>query len=93
MRFFDRFRRPGGLSCHQVRQLVQSYLDGELHGPEVDKLTAHLHRCRRCGVEAEAYRRIKAALGAPAPGPTVERLRDFAMAVPASEDPDTLAPG
>lgn len=87
MRFFDRFRSPGGLSCRQVQQLVQSYLDGELHGPEVDKLTAHLHQCERCGVEAETYRRIKAALGSPAPPRTIDRLRDFALAIPANEDP------
>lgn len=87
MRFFDRLMRPGGVSCHRVRQLVQSYLDGELHGPEVDKLAAHLHRCKRCGVEAESYRRIKAAFSAPVPEQTVDRLRRFALSVPTTEHP------
>ena len=76
------FQRPGGLSCPQVQALVQSYLDGELTGPDVDKLTAHLHRCRRCGIEADTYRRIKAALSAPPPPASVERLRDFALTIP-----------
>lgn len=79
--------RPGGVSCHRVRQLVQAYLDGELHGPEVDKLATHLHRCKRCGVEADSYRRIKAALGAPVPAPALDRLREFARSVPTNENP------
>ena len=86
MNLFDRFRRPGGLSCAQVQELVQSYLDDELDRTKADKLREHLHRCERCGVETDVYRRIKASLAAPAPPESVDRLRRFALAIPDTAD-------
>ena len=51
-------------------------------GDDVDAamLSQHLELCRRCGLEAETYRRIKAALAsrrAEVPEESIERLRAF----------------
>ena len=73
-------RRP--MSCAQVASLLQQYLDGELSGPRVGRLAIHLEDCRRCGLEADAYERIKHALGSsvdPVPQEMVDRLREFGM--------------
>lgn len=87
MRALEWFLRPGGMTCTQVRNLVQSYLDGELDEHQAAKLAAHLHRCRRCGVEAETYRQIKASLASPPPAASVERVRQFAYRlVPPGDD-------
>lgn len=75
-------RRESGISCARVQKLVQSYLDGELTGPDVAKLANHLHQCRRCGVEAATYERIKAALAAPPPADSVARLQAYAASIP-----------
>lgn len=68
--------------CMHVGPKLQAYLDGEVD--EVDEATvrrvaAHLEYCRRCGLEAAAYREIKRALGAreqPA-ADALARLRAF----------------
>lgn len=81
MRLLMRLRRKEGISCARVQDLVQSYLDGELEGPERDRLAAHLHRCRACGVEAATYERIKTALAPAPPVESVERLQCFASSI------------
>lgn len=69
------------LSCLEVGRLLQRYLDGELAtDAEVSSLGAHLEDCRRCGLEADTYRRIKqvlAARGVEVPAESVRRLREF----------------
>ncbi len=69
------------LSCPEVGRLLQRYLDGELvTAAAVDALAAHLDECRRCGLEAETYRHIKAALAGrrrAVPSESVDRLRRF----------------
>lgn len=81
MRMIMRLRRKAGISCARVQDLVQTYLDGELEGPDRERLAAHLDRCRPCGVEAATYERIKTSLAAPAPVETVERLERFAASI------------
>lgn len=78
--------RPGeSLSCAEVGRLVQRYLDGELEREsEVDALAAHLEACRRCGLEAETYRRIKDGLAAHSPevpAESIARLRAFGQSL------------
>jgi anti-sigma factor RsiW len=54
-------RRPMG--CAEVGRLLQVYLDGELDDEtRARRLRAHLDDCRRCGLEAETYKRLKASL-------------------------------
>ncbi|MDW3216807.1 MAG: zf-HC2 domain-containing protein [Ilumatobacteraceae bacterium] len=74
--------RPGEpMTCPEVGRLLQRFLDDEL-SDDVDAamLSQHLELCRRCGLEAETYRRIKAALAsrrAEVPEESIERLRAF----------------
>jgi anti-sigma factor RsiW len=68
------------LSCNQVGQVLQAYLDDELDEDAAHKVAAHLEDCRRCGLEAETYEALKASLRR---GPSgladepVARLREF----------------
>ncbi len=54
------FRR--GLSCDQVAEVLQQYLDEELEASQVPKVLKHLETCKDCGLEAEVYTRIKTSL-------------------------------
>jgi anti-sigma factor RsiW len=77
-------RRRSRVSCKEVGRLLQSYLDDEDTGDRSDQIRAHLADCRRCGLEAEAYRRIMASLAdqaEPLPEASIERLRGFARAL------------
>ena len=56
-------RRSGGpMDCGEVGRLLQFFLDGQLDERRTARLTAHLEECRRCGLEAETYQRIKSSL-------------------------------
>jgi anti-sigma factor RsiW len=68
------------LSCHQVGQVLQTYLDDELDHAAARKVVAHLEDCRRCGLEAETYEALKASLQRVPAGladEPVVRLREF----------------
>ena len=54
------FRR--GLSCHQVLEVLQSYIDGETDAETARKVAAHLDGCGICDHESEVYEKIKASL-------------------------------
>jgi hypothetical protein len=74
--------KPGEqLTCPEVGRLLQRFLDDELADPvAVDALADHLDACGGCGLEAETYRRIKAALAerrVDLPVESLERLRSF----------------
>ena len=76
------WRRRGPLDCAQVGKLLQQYLDGELHDGRDDGIHEHLEQCLRCGLEADAYERLKASLATrgrvEVDDPSLERLRSFA---------------
>jgi anti-sigma factor RsiW len=68
------------LSCRQVAEVLQSYLDRELDDHTAGKVAAHLEDCRRCGLEAETYAALKDALKRGPAGfadDSVTRLREF----------------
>ena len=73
-------------TCHDVGRVLQEYLDDDLDPSTVAKVTAHLEHCRRCGMEADAYTRIKDSLARvgrqglihPEDQLSIERLRRFA---------------
>lgn len=50
------------LSCRQVGEMLQSYLDAELDDLSTRRITNHLDDCRRCGMEHAVYRSIKTSL-------------------------------
>lgn len=77
MRWLSSRRR---LHCMEVGRLVQHYLDGEIDERRAPLVAAHLEDCRRCGMSATTYRRIKESLARsaqPLPEDTVDRLRAF----------------
>jgi anti-sigma factor RsiW len=81
---------PGGLSCHQVGEMLQEYLDGHIDADRAERIEAHLEECRRCGLEAETYERIKATLAAQRPeipADSVDRLRAFGERLARGDDP------
>lgn len=74
--------RPGEpMTCPEVGRLLQRFLDDELgDDADAEMLSQHLEACRRCGLEADTYRKIKAALEsrrAEVPKESLERLRTF----------------
>ena len=86
-RFFGRRAR---LSCHQVGQLLQTHLDGELDAERTKQVADHLDDCLRCGLEAETYRAIRAALvrRAPVDAEPLARLHDFSTRLAAGDPED-----
>ncbi len=77
----DMFRRRGGSRCIEIGRRIQSYLDDGLDPDTAAKVSHHLAACRRCGLTAEDYRRLKLALAetsAPIPVEPLQRLRALA---------------
>ena len=77
-----RRRRPadGPLDCAAVAARMDEYLDAELDAATSRRVAEHLEDCRRCGLEADTYQRIKDALAEQRPaldGEAVARLRAF----------------
>ena len=81
MRIWIRQRRAERqASCAEVAQVLQSYLDGHVDDLTARRVSDHLEHCRRCGLEAETYQAIKAALSKPGrevDSETLERLKAF----------------
>lgn len=81
-----RTRMVGMRTCREVGRVLQTYLDGDLEPSQVGKVAAHLEHCRRCGMDAATYIRIKDSLARvgrdglihPEDRLSVERLRRFA---------------
>lgn len=77
---FDMFRKKGGVTCLQVARILQRYLDDQLDEGAAAQVADHLDECRRCGLDAESYRKVKVALAGRSRPPTpdqVERLTSF----------------
>lgn len=90
-----RFRhRSDEATCREVSRVLQSYLDGQVDELTARRVARHLDACRRCGLEAEVYARIKEAVGridAAVPSLPIARLRDFARRL-ADEGPQASEP-
>ena len=89
MKLFGR-KPPGNMSCHQVGEVLQEYLDGHIDAERAKRIEAHLEECRRCGMEFETYERIKVTLAAQRPeipADSIERLRAFGERLARGEDP------
>lgn len=87
----DMFRRKGGARCIEIGRQIQTYLDGGLDAAAVAKVSNHLDACRRCGLSADDYRRLKVTLAetsAPIPAESLQRLQAFAAGL-ASGDTST----
>lgn len=87
----DMFRRKGGARCIEIGRQIQTYLDGGLDQSAAAKVSSHLHACRRCGLTADDYRRLKLALAEtsiPMSAEPLQRLRALAAEL-ASGDTST----
>ena len=92
MSWRDRFRPSGRrpMTCEEVGTWLQHYLDHELDERGSGRLAAHLEDCKRCGLEAETYERIKHSLAdaRPAvPDDAITRLREFGERIARGEEP------
>lgn len=87
-------KRP--MSCHEVGEVIQAFLDDETDEVAARRVAQHLHDCVRCGMEAATYERIKQSVGRSGPPldpQSVERLRAFGEQLAAGElDQDGTAP-
>jgi anti-sigma factor RsiW len=76
-----RTARSQPLSCHEVRRMLQSVLDGEMPADRAELVAAHLESCRRCEIEAHTVRQVIAAIRRQRPDldlAAVTRLTDVA---------------
>jgi anti-sigma factor RsiW len=78
------------MECHEVGEVLQTYLDGYVDEHRARRIEEHLEHCRRCGLEVEAYERIKASLAArrgDLPSDSVDRLREFGERLVRGDEP------
>lgn len=79
----------GRLSCHEVMEVLQSYLDGETDATTARRVAAHLKNCTDCDTESHVYVSIKASLANrrrdvdPA---VLDALRSFGESIDATAD-------
>jgi len=81
-------KRP--MTCGEVGEWLQHYLDGELNDRRSERLAAHLEDCRRCGLEADTYERIKHSLAdhqPSVPADSLARLREFGARIARGGEP------
>ena len=50
------------LSCQEVMEVLQAYLDGEVDASVARSVAAHLSKCPLCEGESQVYDRIRASL-------------------------------
>lgn len=77
------------MDCKAVARLVQAFLDGEVDDPRAVEIADHLDECLACGLEADAYRWLKAAVAgiARADDPRqLERVHAFAEALVSGDE-------
>lgn len=78
------------MQCDEVGKLLQHYLDGHLDERRGARLAAHLEDCRRCGLEASTYERIKESLAerrGSVPAESLARLREFGERIAKGDEP------
>ena len=50
------------LSCQEIMEVLQSYLDGETDAAVARDVASHLGKCHHCEVESQVYDRIRSSL-------------------------------
>lgn len=50
------------LTCYRTRRRLDAFVDGALPATDTQWVAAHVGTCTRCGAEAQALRRLQAAL-------------------------------
>ena len=96
-----RFRRRPPLDvsaepdCHEVAEVLQSYLDGELAERDAGRVAEHLEHCQRCEIEAATVQQVIAAIQRQRPvldDATVGRLTGVIDQLVAPDEPPRPAP-
>ncbi len=64
MRLMSRLGIERGLTCDQVMEVLQAYLDGEVDAAQARAVSLHLDKCDRCNLESDVFRRIQLRLKA-----------------------------
>jgi anti-sigma factor RsiW len=57
-------RQVGGLWCREVLEHLDAFVDGELPGPTLASVQAHVAECTQCAQFGAAYARLVGALRA-----------------------------
>lgn len=86
----DMFRRKGGTRCIEIGRQIETYLDRGLDPAAAAKVSSHLHACRRCGLSASDYRRLRSALAAtstPLAAEPLQRLHALAVDLASGDTP------
>lgn len=81
MRFIRSKTVSDPATCAEVMRHLQAYIDGELPDEiAARRIATHLESCRRCGLEAETYNRLKRSLERlrPIDEKAIRRLEEFA---------------
>jgi anti-sigma factor RsiW len=55
-------RRPKGMSCQEVAEVLQQYLDREIEPGLARRVTVHVEACDLCAVEVHLFTEIKSEL-------------------------------
>jgi anti-sigma factor RsiW len=63
MRFRLR-KKPPGMGCNELVELVTDYLEGKLPPSNVERFEAHLEECEACATYLEQIRQSLAVVGA-----------------------------
>jgi anti-sigma factor RsiW len=91
------FRRPRDLSCQEVAELLQTYLDAEVEDGTAQRVSVHLGDCQHCGVEYQVYEEIKRTLVQRARTPVdpsvLQALRRFCDDLSRQDPPAAERPG
>lgn len=89
---FPKSRRM--MTCRQVGERLQAYVDGEIDDLTIRRIAHHLDDCRRCGMELGVYTEIKATLSRQSQGvdlDALERLRAFGHGLASGTDDNPRA--
>lgn len=71
--------KPWIASCHETRDRISDYLDGELEGRNLARVRRHLSRCDRCRAMLESLSR------------TLEQLRSLGSTDQVERTPVTVS--
>ena len=56
-------KKPPGMDCNELVELVTDYLEGKLPPADVERFEAHLEECEACATYIEQVRQSVAVVG------------------------------
>ena len=56
-------KKPPGMDCNELVELVTDYLEGELPPSDMERFEAHLEECEACATYIEQIRQSVAVVG------------------------------